>query len=197
MIEIILASSSKYRRQLLGRICNKFKQLSPNVDESILNNEQPLDYVKRLSTNKANVIARKHPKALVIGSDQCAIFNNQILGKPGTREQAISQLSSFSGQQVTFLTGVCLAEYHTSSSHYFVDTTSVHFKKLTLEKIEEYIEIDCPLDCAGSFKVESCGVFLFDKVVSDDPTALQGLPLIGLAKLFEHLNLDLSDLMNQ
>ena len=194
MNEIILASSSKYRKQLLHRICDDFRQISPNIDENAIVGEQPLDYVKRLSIDKANVIARENPNSLVIGSDQCAIFNGEILGKPKSKDKAIAQLSSFSGKQVTFLTGLCLAEFSTSRSYYWVDTTHVHFKQLTLKQIENYVELDNPLDCAGSFKVENCGVFLFDKVVSNDPTALQGLPLIGLAKLFEKYELGLSDL---
>lgn len=182
---LILASSSKYRQRLLQRLGIQFTCISPQIDEKHLANEPTPDLVKRLSIEKAEIVARKHPQAWVVGSDQIAVFGQDVLGKPANKEAAQAQLTSFSGNRVDFLTGVCLVHIDNSVCSYHCSKTEVYFKELSSQTIKQYLAYDEPFDCAGSFKVESLGVCLFEKVSSDDPTALEGLPLIGLCQLFE------------
>lgn len=192
--KLILASSSQYRAKLLQRLRVPFEQVAANIDESQRPDEAPLALVERLSTQKAEVVANSTPDAWVIGSDQIALFNGTVIGKPGNHHKAVQQLQSFSGNLVEFITGVCLFHMKTSRRYYAHSTVSVYFKTLTDAQIESYLKADTPYDCAGSFKVESLGVCLFDKVVSEDPTSLEGLPLISLCKLFSQAGITLDSL---
>jgi len=183
---IILASSSKYRQELLIRLKLDFDCIAPAINEKPLTDESPEELVKRLAISKAKKVANDNPGAVVIGSDQIASFNNQIIGKPGNHQRAFRQLKSFSGQQIEFLTGVAVVIHSEKSEKYQLSKVNVKFKDLTDQQIESYLRIDKPYDCAGSFKVESLGVSLFEYVKSDDPTSLQGLPLISVCKLLSY-----------
>ncbi|MBI5462107.1 MAG: septum formation inhibitor Maf [Gammaproteobacteria bacterium] len=183
---LILASTSPYRRELLGRLGIPFSVCSPAVDETRLAGESPLDLVRRLSEAKAVAGAAQHARdALVIGSDQVAVIDDEVLGKPGTVERACAQLARLSSQRVTFLTGLCL--YNSATQHAQVEVIpfTVVFRHLTTHQIEDYIRREQPLNCAGSFKSEGLGVALFERMDGDDPTALIGLPLIRLVSMLE------------
>ena len=188
---IVLGSTSSFRKQLLNKLNLTFEQAAPDIDESPLENETPKEMVARLSQRKAEVIAEKYPNAIIIASDQTAVFNNQPIGKPHTKERAIEQLSNFSGQTITFYTGLTVINTQTQQVFNSVDTTKVHFRRLSKEVIENYIEIEQPLNCAGSFKSEGLGITLFQKIESDDPNALIGLPLIQLTDIFYQMGFSL------
>lgn len=177
--KLILGSSSKYRQNLLNRLGLTFTTLSPNIDESRLENEAPEQYIERIT--KAKALALKNTldnNCILITSDQCATFNGDIIGKPHTRDNAIKQLKRFSGQKIEFLTGLYVVNTLNQLDRYSLSTYSVTFRELTEREIQRYIEIDSPLDCAGSFKCESLGVSLFKQMEGYDPTSLEGLPLI-------------------
>lgn len=183
---IILASTSPFRAQLLSKLHLPFEQIAPNIDETPLDNESPQAIVTRLSKAKSQAIVQRFPndKNIIIASDQCAVFQNQLIGKPYTIPNAIKQLQQFSQQTITFYTG--LTVINTSNQQMFkaIDITKVHFRNLSKEVIEHYIEIEQPLNCAGSFKSEGLGITLFNKITSKDPNALIGLPLIELTHIF-------------
>ena len=175
---IILASSSPYRQALLSRLGVSFQTDSPAIDEAPFAGESATDLVARLSKAKAQAVLTRHPDAVVIGSDQVACLGDAILGKPGNIPNAIAQLSQCAGRQVTFLTGLCVADRQ--RERYSLSRTEVRFRRLTPEQIRRYVERELPLDCAGSFKCEDLGIALFEAITSDDPTSLIGLPLIQL-----------------
>ncbi|HZX80320.1 MAG TPA: Maf family nucleotide pyrophosphatase [Lysobacter sp.] len=179
---VILASTSRYRRELLARFGLPFDAVAPGVDETPLDGEAPLALVTRLASAKAAAVARAYPDACVIGSDQLAEFDGRVLGKPGTPERAVGQLASMSGREVTFLTALCVmrGEHEVGAA---VDRTVVRFRALSQAEIERYVDAEEPLDCAGSFKSEGRGITLFDAIETMDPTALIGLPLIATARL--------------
>lgn len=178
---LILASSSRYRAELLARLHLPFTQQSPEVDETARPRESAAALARRLAASKAAAIARGHPEAWVIGSDQVASCRGRLLGKPGSRQQAIAQLRWMSGQHTEFVTAVSLRQGET---HYrALDTTRVRLRKLGRAEIERYVEAEPALDCAGSAKIEGLGISLCGEVQSLDPTALIGLPLIATAKL--------------
>lgn len=179
---LILASTSRYRREMLSRFGLPFDAVAPGVDETPLDGEAPLDLVQRLAAAKAAAVARAYPDACVIGSDQLAEFDGRVLGKPGTPERAIEQLRAMSGREVTFLTALCImrGEHEVGIA---VDRTVVRFRTLSQAEVERYVEAEQPLDCAGSFKSEGRGITLFDAIETVDPTALIGLPLIATARL--------------
>ncbi len=186
--QIILASSSPYRKKLLEKLIPNFKTYSPDIDEQPLKNEQPIELVQRLAKGKAEKTIKdiNIPNSIYIASDQVAVFNNQILGKPYTNEKAYEQLTSFSGNAITFLTSLYVTD---TITHYnTVDKTTVYFKKISDHQITNYIQREKPLNCAGSFKSEGLGIALFDKIEASDPNALIGLPLIELVKLLENLD---------
>ena len=183
MNELILASSSIYRQQLLKQLGFEFTSIKPNVDESPDPLETPIDLVKRLANDKAKIIAIDHPFAFVIGSDQIAVFKNQIISKPLNFNFAKEQLNKFSGNSINFLTGVSLICIEKELCEYQLSKVSVKFRQLTELEIEHYLNLDEPFDCAGSFKIEAHGIRLFESVESDDPTSLQGLPLITVNKM--------------
>ena len=187
---IVLASSSVYRRELLKKLAIDFNCCPANVDETPRPNEPPTDLALRLSVEKALAVGSIHSSHLVIGSDQVAAFDGEILGKPGNRERAVAQLQRQSGRVVSFYTGLCVLD--SASGLYFTDLVEceVHFKSLSLQQIEYYLDIDRPYDCAGSFKSESLGIALFDKICGEDPNALVGLPLIKLAGLLKKFGVD-------
>ncbi|GHB76292.1 Maf-like protein [Psychrosphaera saromensis] len=182
---IILGSTSEFRKQILEKLNLSFQTAKPEVDETALPNETAHQLVERLAIAKAQAVANAHDNALVIGSDQVALFNDTILGKPHTHENAIKQLSSFSGNKVTFLTGLAVINSDTGETHSLVEPFEVYFKQLTLEDIEAYLIAETPYKCAGSFKSEALGICLFEKLVGDDPNTLVGLPLIKLVGLLE------------
>lgn len=180
-MQIILASSSPFRRALLERLGLPFGSESPDLDETRLAHESPESMVLRLSEAKAAVIAGRQPDALVVGSDQAAVLDGRILGKPGTHPQAVSQLATCSGREVIFYTGLCVLGRNLHQTH--LDRTRVVFRELSHEEIERYLILEQPYQSAGSFKIEGLGVSLFESVHSEDPTALIGLPLIALCRL--------------
>jgi len=180
-LRLVLGSTSLYRKQLLERLGIPFTVAASNVDEEPLPGETPLDLVNRLARAKADAVASRQTKALVIGSDQLAVCGRQVLGKPGSGERAIAQLRALSGQRVVFHTAVHIVDSSTGSNEGHCDITTVHFRALTDDEIRRYVARDKPYDCAGGFKVEALGIGLFTRVESSDPTALVGLPLIWLA----------------
>ncbi len=190
MSRLILASTSRYRRELLGRLGIPFDVASPAIDEARHPGEAPLALVQRLAAAKAEAVAARHPEAWVIGSDQLAFRDSEILGKPGTAERCVAQLTAASGRQVTFLTAVCLLCHRERSRHTTVDSTVVQFRVNEPERIRRYVEREQPLDCAGGFKCEGLGIALFERIDSTDPTALIGLPLIWLAAALTAAGLD-------
>lgn len=179
---IILASTSVYRQQLLGRLALEYSCASPQIEEIQRAGESVESMVARLARDKAAAIARQQPEALVIGSDQAASLGGRALGKPGDRERAIEQLLHCSGQRVQFHTAVCLLGPQ-GAERGALDTTTVRFRTLDDAEIRRYVDIESPLDCAGSFKCEGLGISLFEGIDSEDPTALVGLPLIALCRL--------------
>lgn len=191
MSQLILASSSPYRKELLSRFAIPFECISPDVDESQIENEPPELYVSRLAKVKAQKIGQDHPEKLIIGSDQCCVNAGIILGKPKDRDNAIDQLLNASGNTINFLTAVCI--YHPQSKwiQEWTDAFSVEFRDLTQEEIERYLDAEEPYNCAGSFKSERLGVTLCKSMQGDDPTTLIGLPLIKVAQSLRDFGLNL------
>ena len=198
MQNVILASSSSYRKSLLERLQINFKCVSPTIDERAHKNESAQDQAVRLAAEKAQAVAVAFPEATVIGSDQVAELcfvgskttiqdqDPQVLGKPGTHQRAVEQLDAQSGQLVKFYTAVTVIKKGIPS--HALDITEVRFRHLTNAEIESYLKADTPYDCAGSFKAESLGISLFESVKSHDPSALIGLPLIKLSQLLRDVN---------
>ncbi|HYN76355.1 MAG TPA: nucleoside triphosphate pyrophosphatase [Lamprocystis sp. (in: g-proteobacteria)] len=182
---LILASTSPHRRALLERLGLPFKVEAPGVDETSRPGEPPQVLVLRLAEAKAVAVAARHPDALIIGSDQVACIDDQVLGKPGERTRAISQLELASGRTVVFQTGLCLLNAVTGRTQTLVEPYRVHFRRLSRRRIEVYLDREQPYDCAGSFKSEGLGVALFARLEGDDPSTLIGLPLIRLITLLE------------
>lgn len=180
---LYLASTSTYRRQLLSKLTSQFHIAKPNVDETPLAHESAEQLVSRLAVAKAQAIAAGLSSGLVIGSDQVAVFNNDIIGKPHTEKNAQAQLRRFSGKTVTFLTGLALVNAHSGNIQVVVEPFAVSFRELTDAEILAYISKEQPLDCAGSFKSEGLGISLFNKLSGDDPNSLIGLPLIRLNQM--------------
>lgn len=189
MIDLVLASTSRYRRELLGRIVARFGAVASDVDETPLPNEAPAALALRLAAAKARAVAALRPGAVVLGSDQVAELDGRALGKPGGHAQARAQLAASSGREVLFHTAVCIiagdGEAHTAA-----DLTRVRFRALAADEIERYLERERPYDCAGSFKSEGLGIALFEAIATDDPTALIGLPLIATCRLLRALGID-------
>ena len=156
-LPLVLASTSVFRRELLTRLTSDFCQDSPNVDESPLSNESAPQLAERLAISKAQALGSQYPQHLIIGSDQVASFNNQLIGKPHTHENAIQQLLTFSGQRVDFYTGLCLFNSQTQQIQSSVEVFSVFFRVLTPQQIENYLYKEQPYQCAGSFKSEGLG----------------------------------------
>lgn len=190
-LRLVLASTSPYRRQLLERFGQRFTVAAPDVDESPLPGETPVDLVNRLARAKAEVVARRNPKSIVIGSDQVAVFGREILGKPGNPERCVEQLKAVSGQRLTFNTAVHVIQSDSGTNESHLDVTTVHFRKLTDDEITRYVARERPVNCAGGFKAEALGISLFERIDSQDPTALIGLPLIWVSAALRRAGLAL------
>jgi septum formation protein len=186
MHRLILASTSPYRRALLARLRLPFDAVAPAVDETPYAGEAPVALARRLADMKAHVVASGNPEAWTIGSDQVVDHNGTTLGKPGSRERAIAQLTAMSGERVDFHTALVLTRAGGPTLE-AVDTTRVRFRTLSDDEIARYVDAETPFDCAGSFKSEGLGIALFDAVESQDPTALIGLPLIATARLLREV----------
>lgn len=198
-MKIILASSSPYRQLILQKLHIPFSCVAPDVDESPVNNESISEQVARLAKLKALAVAASISDldSYIIGSDQLASFNGQVLGKPGDFATAKQQLLMFSGQTVRFFTGLCLVHSANNKVSQLVETFDVTFKILTESQISTYLQIEQPYDCAGSFKCEGLGIALFDSLTGRDPNTLIGLPLIALMELFSTMSIDLFEFMQQ
>ena len=183
--KIILASSSPFRRQLLDRLQLDYECQVPDVDETINPGEDASAYVCRLAEMKARQVAQEHPEAVVIGSDQCALLDTRILGKPGSHENALLQLRETQGKTVVFHTGVCVVRLSTGFSAIEDVPFEVDFRVLSERQLEHYLRVEQPYQCAGSFKAEGYGSCLFNKLRGDDPSALIGLPLLSLITMLE------------
>jgi septum formation protein len=188
MAQIILASTSPYRRELLSRLRVPFTTRSPGVREDAIEGEPPEAMAARLALAKARSIAIDD--AIVIGSDQVASLDGQLLRKPGTAEVAMSQLRAAQGRTVLFHTAVAVVATGSGVALQHVDRTAVRFRTLHEAALEQYIRLENPLDCAGSFKSEGLGIALFDGISTVDPTALIGLPLIFVADALRRLGVD-------
>lgn len=182
-LQILLASSSIYRRQLLQKLGVSFESASPDIDEAALPGETARQLVMRLAQAKANKLAQTHKHHLIIGSDQVATYENNILGKPQNHDAAIGQLEQFSGRQITFLTSLCLLNSQEAQCQLSVESCTVKFRTLSKNQIESYLTKEQPYDCAGSFKSEGLGIALFESIHTDDPNTLIGLPLIRLTDM--------------
>lgn len=187
-MQIVLASQSKYRKSLLEKLHLPFITHAANIDENPLPDEPPNKLVERLAIEKAKALAEQYKNHLIIGSDQVAVHNHKILGKPHTEENALAQLRSFSGETVTFLTGLALYNSSADTLQSLVEPFHVTFKNLSDNEIIDYINKEQPLDCAGSFKSEGLGIALFESLRGDDPNTLVGLPLIKLTQLLNNEN---------
>jgi len=177
---IVLASSSVYRQNLLDRFLDDYEIVSPAVDESV-DIEDPEELAAFLARKKAETVSTGYRGALVIGADQLAVLDGQVLGKPGDHQKAVEQLLQASGKSVQFLTAVCVLDPIERRRYEHVDKTVVHFRTFDRRLAEAYLKHDEPYDCAGSFKIEGAGFVLFESVTTDDPTALIGMPMIWLS----------------
>jgi septum formation protein len=185
--QLVLASTSRYRRELLGRLGLAFEVLAPAADESPLPDEPPADLALRLAVLKARSV--RAADALVIGSDQAAALEGRLIGKPGSHEAAACQLRELSGKTADFHTAVALLDSRTHALESRVVACRVTFRKLDERRIEEYLRREQPYDCAGSAKAEGLGIALIARIDTEDPTSLIGLPLIALTELLEQAGL--------
>lgn len=185
-MQLVLGSSSPFRKQLLQQLGLEFETDSPDIDETPLAGETVEEMVLRLSVAKAAEIAKRHSNSLIIGSDQSALLNGEILHKPGNHETATKQLQDASGQKVVFQTGLCLYNTETNTYQSKLVPYTVTFRTLSNDMIENYLQKEQPYQCAGSFKSEGLGVALFESMQGKDPSALIGLPLIELTNMLTH-----------
>jgi septum formation protein len=184
-MKLTLASSSPYRAKILQQLKLPFDTCAPDIDESAQSGENTHDYVSRLALSKARAVAGRRQDTLVIGSDQACTLNGLIMGKPGTEEAARKQLKMCSGNWLKFHTGLALVNTQTGNEQVVVETFKVKFRQLTDDQIKAYVQLDQPLDCAGSFKAESLGISLFEAMEGSDFTTLLGLPMISLVTLLQ------------
>ena len=191
MKELVLASGSQYRRSLLQKLQLPFTFYATDVDESRSPHEDPEALAIRLAIAKALALAKHYPNHLIIGSDQVAVCEGNLLGKPGDRINAINQLKTQSGRKASFSTGLCLLDSASGTFKTALDTCHVHFKALNDQQIQRYIDYEQPFDCAGSFKSEGYGITLFEKFEGDDPNTLIGLPLIKLISLLAEFGIEI------
>ncbi len=178
---VLLASTSRYRRELLARLGVPFEAVAPGTDETPSAGEAPAALAQRLARAKAQDVAARHPDRWVLGSDQVPAFDGRVLGKPGGRAEGLAQLLACSGKAVAFYTAAALVAGGKVYEH--LDTTTVRFRPITPDEAGRYLDAEPAYDCAGTFKVEGLGITLFEAVESADPTALIGLPLIGVRRL--------------
>jgi len=188
---LVLASSSPYRRELLGRLRLDFKTHSPDIDESPLPAETAPALALRLATAKAEAVASHYPESLIIGSDQVALSGSQLINKPGNHAAALAQLRAMSGRTITFYTALCLLNAKTGHRQTAVVPVAVTMRALGDAEIERYLAAETPYDCAGSARIEAFGITLVEKISGDDPNALIGLPLIELCRMLRHEGLAL------
>lgn len=182
---LVLASTSRYRRELLARLRIPFDVRAPDVDETALPGERARDTALRLAQLKARTVAPTCTGALVIGSDQVATVDGECLGKPGSHEKAVSQLRAMRGRCVTFHTAVALLNAATGALQLEEVPTAVYFRDCSNDEIERYLAAERPYDCTGSAKIEGLGIALVERMVSDDPSALMGLPLMRLTTMLK------------
>jgi septum formation protein len=191
--KLILASSSAYRRELLSRLHLPFESIAPDIDESALPGELPEQTALRLAQEKAAAIAKDHPESIIIGSDQVATLDGEQIGKPGNHQAALQQLQKMRGKQVVFHTALCLMDNRKNASNPHIQLqnvqTLVSFRDLGDEELDAYLHIEQPYDCAGSAKNEGLGITIIEKIISNDPTALTGLPLITLTGMLRHIGI--------
>lgn len=188
--KLILCSTSQPRKALLQRLQLPFEIMAPEVDESPLENENPKDLVLRLAKEKAQVASKKFPDALIIGADQVGVLENEIQGKPHTYENAAKQLQAASGKRMQFLIGLCLFDSRAQTCQLALEEFDVLYRPLSPSMIENYLNKEQPLECAGSCKAEGLGIALIEEFQGKDFTALIGLPLIRLVKMLEKAGLD-------
>lgn len=189
--QLVLGSTSPFRRELLNRLGLAFSTAAPEIDETPEHNEIAEALVVRLAKLKAKAVAKDHPNALIIGSDQVATIDGTILGKPNDHARAVEQLTRASGKRVTFFTGLCLLNSHTGDAQLCCEPFHVHFRRLDRASIENYLRREKPYQCAGSFKSEGLGIALFERMEGDDPNALIGLPLIRLVTMLKNEGVDI------
>ena len=189
-VTLVLASTSPYRRELLSRLGLPFSVASPDTDESPRPGEAAEALALRLAETKARAVAPAYPQALIIGSDQVAIANGKIYGKPGTHERAVAQLQELSGQSVNFYTALCLYDSRNDSRQICGVPTQVKFRSLSNSEIEHYLAREPAYNCAGSAKSEGLGIALLDSLSGDDPNALVGLPLIALCAMLRQAGMN-------
>ena len=187
---LILASTSRYRRELLQRLAWPFEVMAPQVDETPQAQETPAALAQRLALAKAQAVAAQRPDAVVIGSDQVADLDGLALGKPGTHARAVAQLRMQSGKRVIFHTALAVVQVTSGYQRCELASVTVDFRQLHDEEIEAYLRLEQPYDCAGSAKCETLGITLLEAIHSDDPTALVGLPLIRAARMLRELGID-------
>ena len=188
--ELVLASSSRYRRALLDKLLIPFRTVPPDIDESRKHDEDATTLVERLASEKAQVVGQHEASALIIGSDQVAVYAGQIVGKPIDREDAISQLELISGGKAELLTSVAVLNTLTRQTQAQTVSTLIQFKSLSRPGIEFYLDTDKPYDCCGSVRVEGLGITLLESIHSSDPTAVMGLPMIALVSMLEKEGID-------
>jgi septum formation protein len=190
-MRLVLASTSRYRRELLARLGLEFECASPGVDETARAEESPDVLALRLAQAKADAVAATiEGPALVIGSDQSLELDGRILGKPGSVDVACAQLAAASGRRVRFHTAIVVIRTDDKRQAAHLDATDVEFRRLDSDTIRRYVERERPLDCAGSFKSEGLGIALFERIDNADPTALIGLPLIATARMLRDMGID-------
>lgn len=187
---LVLASSSPYRKQLLQKLHMEFITATPDIDESQHTDELPAQMALRLGKEKAAALKAAYPNHFIIASDQVAMLNQTQLKKPGDKNNAFKQLQQCSAKMVKFYTSVCILDSSTGELKSALDICSVYFKKLSRQQIINYIDLEQPYQCAGSFKSEGLGIALFERIEGDDPNALIGLPLIKLISLLDAFNID-------
>jgi len=190
-MKVILASSSKFRKQLLNKLNISFKCISPDIDEKRLNNESVKDYVKRLSIEKATKIACSNQKSIIIGSDEVADLKGKIIGKPITKKNAKKQLRMLSGNKVVFRTGLCVLNSETGKYYASVNNYNIFFKDLDDNIINKYLENDDVLNCAASIRIEGLAINLVRKMNGADPSSIMGLPLIKLIDYLARFDVDI------
>lgn len=196
MPQILLASSSIYRRQLIEKIGVSVEFDKPEVDETPFANETPEKLAQRLSISKAKALQEIYPEHLIIGSDQVAELGGNLIGKPGSHTAAIQQLQNARGKIMNFHTGIALLNAATGSIQYRCCRYEVKFRPLSDQQINHYLLRETPYDCAGSFKSEGLGIALFEYIRGDDPNSLVGLPLIHLTEMLAHENIDVLGAMD-
>ena len=191
---IILASSSEYKAAALGKLKIDFEQIDPNINEALGADEHPREACQRLAISKARTVAENNPGAIIIGADQIGVCKQNILTKTGDKERAFAQILSMNGELCHFFTAIAVAKNNGASgvhTELMCDTTKVQLRQLNDQEIQTYVELDNPISCAGSFKAESLGIALFERIETSDPSALIGLPLIGVTTLLKIFNVRL------